>query len=178
MHASALPANPLQVIATISIVLVAMALRMRRMRRARPLRIEHLWIVPAIFLAIAGLVLWQMPPTLNDTPWLIGALVMGGVIGWYRGKTMRISVDPATHAVSQSASPWAMIFLVALLGVRYAARYFLAEEAESWHISLNVLTDAPLVLLVGMLTLTRIEMYLRAQKLLKAARAAKTEAQP
>lgn len=173
MHANALPANPIQIVATIAIVALAMGLRMRRMSRQRPLRVEQLWIVPAIFVVVAGVVLWQMPPAWNDTPWLVSALVIGGVVGWYRGKVMRISVDPETHAVSQSASPWAMIFLVVLLGVRFGARYFLAEEAESWHISLNVLTDAPLLLLVAMLTATRIEMYIRAQKLLSAARAAK-----
>src|SRR5262249_3472844 len=147
--------------------------RMRRMSQARPLRVEHLWIVPAVFVVICAAVLWQMPPAMSDAPWLIGAALIGGVVGWYRGKGMRISVDPETHAVSQAASPWAMIFLLALLAVRYGARYALTEEAENWHISLNVLTDAPLLLVAAMLTLTRIEMYIRAQKLLKEARAAK-----
>lgn len=166
-------ANPIQIALTIGAVAIFMVLRLRRARRPRPLRVEQLWIVPALIIVVAVLVLWQLPPALADIPWLIGAAIVGGLIGWYRGKMMRITVDPDTHAVNQSASPWTMIFLLVLLALRYGARYALAEEAETWHIGIGAITDAPLLLAAAMLIFTRVEMYLRGQRLLNQARAAK-----
>lgn len=117
------------------------------------------------------------PPAMQDAPWLIAALVVGGIVGWYRGKTMRITVDPETHALNQSASPAALIFILAIFALRYGVRHGLGEEAAAWRISVNLLTDAPLLFVVGMFTLTRVEMYIRAQRLLREARAAKANTQ-
>jgi len=47
---------------TIAIIVVVMALRMRRMGQMRPLKLETLWIVPALYLAVAALMFWQLPP--------------------------------------------------------------------------------------------------------------------
>lgn len=173
MHAVALPPNALQYIVGGAFVLLMMIFRMSRMTRQRRLRVEQLWIVPAIFMVIAGLVLVATPPAVADAPWLIAALLLGSVIGWYRGKAMRITVDPETHALNQSASPAAVIFILVIFAIRFAVRYGLGEEAAAWHISVNLLTDAPLLFIVGMFTLTRVEMYIRAQRLLREARAAK-----
>ncbi|WP_395646008.1 hypothetical protein [Terricaulis sp.] len=173
MHAIALPPNALQYMIGGAVVLLMMAFRMSRMTRQRRLRVEQLWIVPAIFTIIAVLVMVATPPALADAPWLILALALGGVVGWYRGKIMRITVDPETHALNQSASPTAVIFILVIFAIRYGVRYGLGEEAAAWHISVNLLTDAPLLFIVGMFTLTRVEMYIRAQRLLREARAAR-----
>ena len=178
MHAFALPPHALQYIIGGAVVLAMMAFRMSRMTRQRRLRVEQLWIVPAIFMVIAAIVMVATPPALSDAPWLIGAAVFGGVVGWYRGKTMRITVDPETHALNQAASPTAIIFILVIFAIRYAVRYGLSEEAEAWRISVNLLTDAPLLFIVGMFTLTRVEMYIRAQRLLREARAAKPLSSP
>ncbi len=158
---------------TAVIVLVVWFFRIRGMAKSRPLKLEQLWIVPVIFTVIAALAMVQTPPLMSDAPWLIAALAVGCVIGWYRGKMMRITVDPETHALNQTASPAAIILLIAIFAVRYAIRFFLAEEAQAWNISLNLLADAPLLIVVGMFVVARIEMYLRAQKLLTQARAAR-----
>lgn len=169
-----MPHNLTQAVVTVVIVAVVMLLRMRGATRTRPLKLEQLWYVPTVFAAIAAFTLWQAPPQPSDLPWLAGAFLLGTLIGWYRGKMMRISVDPETHALNQSTSPLAFLFLLAIFGVRYAIRYFMAEEAAAWGISVNVLADAPLLLVVGTFALMRVEMYLRAQRLLQEARAAKT----
>ena len=174
MHAIPMPQNPLQIAIFAGVVLLMLAIRMGRATRARPLKLEQLWIVPAIFTVIAGVVLWFSPPSPHDLPWLIGATLIGAVIGWYRGNMMRITVDPQTHALNQSASPAALVILVGILGLRYAARYALTEEAGAWGLSINLLTDAPLMLAVGMFIVARVEMYIRAQHLLAEARAAHT----
>ncbi|MFT3727792.1 MAG: DUF1453 family protein [Terricaulis sp.] len=172
MHAAAVPMNPMQLLITGGVVLLLLLLRMSRMTKARPLKAERLWVVPLIFAAITALTLWQAPPSISDMPWLAGLAVLGAIVGWYRGKMMRITVDPQTHALSQAASPFAMLFLIAVLGMRYGLRYVLGEESHAWGISVNLLADAPLVFAVAMFALQRVEMFIRAEKLLAQARAA------
>jgi hypothetical protein len=157
----------------VAVVLLVLGLRMRRMGRLRPLRVERLWVVPVFYLIILGLTLQESPPELADLPWLILAAIIGGAIGWYRGKMMQIIVDPDTHAINQMASPLAMIFLVVIIGLRYGIRFALAGKAADWHISINMLADAPLFLGAAMFITTRLEMYLRAQRLLAEAKEAK-----
>ncbi|WP_204350873.1 hypothetical protein, partial [Klebsiella pneumoniae] len=54
--------NPLYQLIPIAIILVVLALRFRRLTRERPLRIERLWIVPALYLAITAFTFWNIPP--------------------------------------------------------------------------------------------------------------------
>jgi len=167
-----MPMSPTQLLITGGVVLAVLLLRMRGMSRARPLKTETLWVAPAIFAAITGLTLWQTPPSVSDAPWLAGVAVLGAIVGWYRGKMMRITVDPQTHALSQAASPLALLFLLAVFALRYGLRYLLGAEAHAWSISVNLLADAPLVFIVAMFALTRVEMFIRAERLLAEARAA------
>ncbi|MBS0384913.1 MAG: DUF1453 family protein, partial [Proteobacteria bacterium] len=146
------------------------------MSQTRPLKTEQLWVVPLIFAGFAALTLVQAPPTVADIPWLVGVAALGAVVGWYRGKMMRITVDPQTHNLSQAASPLALVFLLAVFGLRYGLRYMLGEEAHAWGISLNLLADAPMVFAVAMFALTRAEMFIRAERLLAEARATHTTA--
>jgi hypothetical protein len=157
----------------VAVVLLVLALRMRRMGQLRPLRVERLWVVPVIYLIILGLTLQEAPPELADLPWLVLAAIAGAALGWYRGKMMQIIVDPDTHAINQMASPLAMIFLIVIVGLRYGIRFALAGKAADWHVSINMLADAPLFLGAAMFITTRLEMFLRAQGLLAEAREAK-----
>lgn len=151
------------------IVLVVLALRMRGMSKMRPLKLGSLWVVPALYLVVAALMFWQLPPT----GWVaIGsavALAIGAAVGWQRGKMMHIHVDPDTHALNQKASPAAMFFLIALIIVRKGGQVLLGTEAG---VSPAMLTDPLIAFALGMFTLTRLEMYLRAKRLLEAARTA------
>lgn len=163
------PAQPtlLSYAITIAIIVVIMALRMRRMRRLRPLDLGSLWVVPAIYLVVAALMFLLLPPT----GWVAIAsaigLVIGAATGWQRGKMMHIEVDPETHALNQKASPAAMIFLVALILIRMSARSVLNERGG---VSPAMLTDPLIAFAIGMFTVQRVEMYLRAKRLLEEAR--------
>ena len=152
---------------TICIIVVIVGLRMRRMGKMRPLKLDGLWVVPAIYFIVAALMFWQLPPT----GWVAIAsavgLLIGAAVGWQRGKMMHIHVDPETHALNQKASPAAMIFLIALIVVRMLGRRFLGSEG----VSPAMLTDPLIAFALGMFTLTRVEMYLRAKRLLEEARA-------
>jgi membrane protein CcdC involved in cytochrome C biogenesis len=152
---------------TIAIIVVVMALRMRRMGKMRPLKLGSLWIVPAMYLAVAGLMFWSLPPTGSVAIASAVGLVIGAAVGWQRGKMMHIHVDPETHALNQKASPAAMFFLIALIVIRSLARTVLGESGS---VSPAMLTDPLIAFALGMFTLTRLEMYLRAKRLLEEAR--------
>jgi membrane protein CcdC involved in cytochrome C biogenesis len=158
--------NWIGVAITIAVVAIVMAFRLRRMGQMRPLKLGSLWVVPAIYLVVAALMFWQLPPT----GWVAIAsalgLAIGAAVGWQRGKMMHIHVDPKTHALNQKASPAAMFFLIALIVVRSAARGVLGHEGD---VSPAMLTDPLIAFALGMFALTRLEMYLRAKRLLEEA---------
>lgn len=152
---------------TIGVIIVVMALRMRRMGKIRPLKLETLWVVPAIYLVVAVLMFVQLPPTGWVAITAAIGLVIGAGVGWQRGKMMHIHVDPETHALNQKASPAAIFFLIALILVRMAARSLLGQESG---VSPAMLTDPLIAFALGMFTLQRVEMYLRAKRLVEEAR--------
>lgn len=151
----------------IGIIVIVMALRMRSMGKMRPLKLEMLWVVPILYLAVAAFMYWQLPPTGWATIACVAGLLIGAAVGWQRGRMMHIHVDPESHALNQKASPAAMFFLIILVIVREGARSALGQTSG---VSPAMLTDPLIGFALGMLTLTRLEMYLRAKRLLGEAR--------
>ncbi len=86
---------------------------------------------------------------------------------------MHISVDPETHALNTKASPAAMIFIVAIIAIRFALRGVAMGEASTLHLTVGVITGAFMAFAVGLFGVQRLEMALRATRLLGEARAAK-----
>ena len=152
---------------TIGVIVIIMTLRMRRMGQMRPLKLETLWIVPAMYAAVAALMFYSLPPVGSVAIASLIGLAIGAVVGWQRGKMMQIHVDPETHALNQKASPAAMFFLIALILIRMGARSILGQESG---VSPAMLTDPLIAFALGMFTLQRVEMYLRARRLLDEAR--------
>ncbi len=149
-----------------AIIVVVMALRMRKMGQMRPLKLENLWIVPALYAAVAGWMFWQLPPFGWVGLACLVAFAIGAAVGWQRGKMMEIHIDSETHALNQKASPAAMLFLVALIAVRALGRGLLGSEG----VSPAMLTDPLIAFALGMFSLTRLEMYLRAKRMLEEVR--------
>jgi membrane protein CcdC involved in cytochrome C biogenesis len=152
---------------TIGIIVIVMALRLRRAGQMRPLKLGGLWVVPALYLAVATIMFAQLPPKGWVAIASAAGLAIGAAVGWQRGKMMHIHVDPETHALNQKASPAAMFFLIALIVVRLGARGILGQESG---VSPAMLTDPLIAFALGMFTLQRVEMYLRAKRLLEEAR--------
>ena len=152
---------------TIGIIAVVMALRLRRMGQMRPLKLGNLFIVPILYLVVAAIMFVQLPPTGWVAIACALALAIGAAVGWQRGKMMHIHVDPETYALNQKASPAAMFFLIGLIVVRMAARGMLGQNSG---VSPAMLTDPLIAFALGMFTATRVEMYLRAKRLLDEVR--------
>ncbi|MBA2934025.1 DUF1453 family protein [Sphingomonas sp. CGMCC 1.13654] len=156
----------MQYVLPVAFIAIVMALRWRRMSRARPLKIETLWIVPVIYLVIVGLVFAEAPPSPMGWAWSALALAVGLAAGWYRGRTMRITVDPETHTLNQKASPAAFLFLIVLVVARAAARQELGGGNPTSPAAL-LATDIGMAFALGLFAATRLEMALRAKRLLR-----------
>ncbi|MBY0520391.1 MAG: cytochrome c biogenesis protein CcdC [Sphingomonas sp.] len=154
----------------IAIAAFVLTVRARRLRRERPLKLERLWIFPTLYLVLASVMLFEFPPRGLQWAYCVAALAIGGVLGWQRGRMMRITVDPATHALNQRASPAAILFIIALIAVRAGARGLVGPGGGPLHLNALVVTDMLVVMALGLFSAQRIEMYLRARKLLEAAR--------
>ena len=149
-------------------VSVLLFFRFRSMRRVQTLRLERLWVVPALYALVTATVLYQSRPVGLQWLYVAIALAIGALLGWRRGAWMRITVDPETHALNQQASPAAMLFILVLIIVRQGLRL----EASTLGFNLAFVTDLLVVFALGLFAATRLEMYLRARRLLDQARAA------
>lgn len=153
--------------------LVVAALVILRNARARQLKVERLWIAPSIILLMAGLVLAAqgMPrPVMIFAD--VAALGVGALLGWWRGRLTHITVDPETHALTSKASPVGMLLILTVFALRYGLRSFGSETASLLHVSVMEVTDALVLLAVGIVCVQRLELALRANRLLTEARAA------
>lgn len=162
MQSQTVPAPWMQYFVPALIVLVVVGIRLWRMRGARRLRLETLWVLPAIYIAFVIGLFATHPPTAAGWAASVVALLVGGGIGWYRGTMMRITVDPETHRLSQQASPLAVLLLLGLILVRRVA---MAEMGDA-----QIVIDALMAFALGLIAATRIEMFLRARRLLRDAR--------
>lgn len=153
---------------TFGVILLVMALRWRRMSRPQPLKLERLWVFPAVYLAVTVAMFAVHPPSLIGWAFALVALAAGAALGWQRGKLMKITVDPDTHALNQRGSPAAMLLLVFIVLARTGARQLAASGGL--HIDPLAVTDVLIAFALGLFATTRLEMYLRGKALLDAAR--------
>jgi hypothetical protein len=99
------------------------------------------------------------------------ALIVGGFLGWQRGRLIRIDRD-SSGGLTQKASPAALILLVAIIALRFAARsYFGPSPDANGQMSEQALiaTDALLLFAVGLIATTRVELAIRARRILAGA---------
>jgi hypothetical protein len=166
MHAHG---NWLTAVLPFVIIAVVVGLRLRSMSRERPLKLSTLWVVPVVYLLLVGWMLFALPPTALGWGLLVLGLIIGAGLGWHRGKMIRIDRNPETGELRQKASPLAMMLLLALIVLKLGARAIFGETAAGHPASgAMLLTDAFIGFALGRLSATRLELYLRAQKLIAA----------
>lgn len=161
---------------TAVVVAIVFALRFRSMSKERRLKLEFMWILPAVMVVATVFLFMQFTPHGTDWLWLAAIFAVGATIGWWRGRLIPIAIDPDTHELNTRPSPAAILFLLGIFVVRFALKTVFEAEAEAWHISAVLLTDGFVVLGVGLFGVSRLEMALRAIGLLRQARAAKAAA--
>jgi|SRR5579884_46634 len=152
----------------VAIIVAVMAWRLRSMSRERPLNVGTLWIIPVIYLAIVGTMLFALPPTVGGWSLIAAGLVAGAVLGWHRGKLIRIERNAETGQLMQRASPLAMLLLIALIVLKLGARAIFGDAAAAQPGSPGMLmTDAFIGFALGLLSATRLELYLRARSIIE-----------
>ena len=159
-----------QYLLPLGIVLIVIVLRGIRPRK---LKVERLWAFPLIYLVFLASGLSAAPPPV--TPVSIGILALsaaiGGLIGWQRGRFTRLDIDPATHEMTSRASVLGIAFILAILMARVAMRSYLTQAHDVLGVPPLVFTDGLLVLAVAMLSAQRLEIWIRATRMLNQARA-------
>jgi NAD/NADP transhydrogenase beta subunit len=151
------------------IVLAVFAFRMRGMMRSRPFRPQWVWIAPTIFLILLAALMVRQPPQGREWLWIVGSFVIGAALGWFRAKTIRLTVDPATRTVMAQASPLAMLFILAIFAVRFGLRSLLMAESSAFGIGIAVVDSLFLSMACGLFVARAVEMAIRATKLLSQA---------
>ena len=155
----------------ISIAVVVMLLRARS-GQARPMNYVTLWIMPLMLLAmLTALVATVSHLQPLDYLWLILALAAGSALGWQRGRMMPIHVDPETLKPMVKTSVAALVFILGLMAARLVLRHFFEGNASAWHVNPMLISDAFLAFAVGLLGMSRIEMFIRARRLVAEHRA-------
>ena len=106
----------------------------------------------------------------NNTGSTARGAIIGAVLGWHRGKLIRIERDAETGELRQRASPLAMLLLLAIVALKLGARAIFGESAAA-HPGNGalLLTDAFVGFALGLLSATRLELYLRARRILETA---------
>ena len=139
---------------------------------ARRLRLEWLWVAPAVLTLGAGVLLAYLPPH-GVLAWLAlaGVTLAGGALGWWRGTLIPVEVDRETHALNTRTSRAAILFLGAVFVLRYAVRAVLNGESQTLHIATALITDGFVLFAAGLYGVSRLEIFLRARRLLREARA-------
>ncbi len=99
--------------------------------------------------------------------------MLGALLGWQRGRFTHIQINPGAHEMTSRASVLGIAFILLVMVARTGLHSLLAQDLGGLGVSAGVLGDALLVLAVAMLSVQRLEIWLRASRMLEAARAAK-----
>jgi hypothetical protein len=164
----------IQTFLPILILLPVLYLRMRRMAGTRPLKLNRLWIQPAIILAVVALALLAPQPGHHavrhfaglDWAWLAVAAAVGGIGGWYWGRTMAIEVHPEDGTLMVTGGQAAILVLVMLVLLRMGLHTGLEVEGKALNLDALLISDASIIFTAALFTMRAVEMYIRAKRIM------------
>ena len=160
-----MPADLITTVMSFVVIAAVFAFRWRRIGRVRPLKLQRLWILPALYAAVVVATFVAVPPR-GWTIVLCGvAGLAGAALGWRRGRMMRIEVDTGTQALRHAGSPAALALLFGIVLLRQIA----VAGGVRLGIDAMAVTDVAMSLLLGLFTVQRVEMFGRGRRLLAAA---------
>jgi hypothetical protein len=151
-----------------------LAIIVRRGLRERSLKVDRLWVTPVVLLMVAGSALYANPPTTPLSYAVVAvALALGAAIGWWRGRLTRITVNPETEELTSRTSPIGVLVIAGIFLIRYGLRYLMEKNPSVVPGGAPVATDGLMMLAIGAMAVQRLEMWIRAQRLLTETRGAK-----
>jgi membrane protein CcdC involved in cytochrome C biogenesis len=159
----------------VAVFVIVMAIRVSRQRTAKPMNMSTFWLLPALYSVLLGgavvamLAFGNVDVTATSAAMLAGSLVVGTGAGWWRGRFMHIEIDEATKKPMVRASGMAFVVLGVLYVVRTGAKLLLFADADPKAPETMLLNAGFLLLALGILVVARVEMYVRARRLLQAA---------
>lgn len=157
------------------IPLVMIGVVVLRNSRARKIRIERMWIAPAIVGALTLLTFVNSPaPSALGIVVDVFALAVGALLGWWRARASTFTIDPATHVITSKVSMAGMLLILGIFAARYLLKSFLTADSSFLHVSAVEATDSFLLLAVGVVSAQRIEWLIRARRMLDEARATRS----
>ncbi|MBI1198151.1 MAG: DUF1453 family protein [Phenylobacterium sp.] len=157
---------------TYLVPLLVVGLVILRNARARKLRVERLWISPMVIMLMAILAFSQSPPpSALGLALDVAAVGLGALLGWWRGRASRFTIDPQTHVVTSKVSPLGMLLILGIFGLRYLLRGVMDGQASTLHLTAAEATDSFLLLAVGLVSAQRLEWWVRARRMIAEAKA-------
>jgi hypothetical protein len=148
---------------------IIVAIRLRRTGLERPMSLRSMWIAPGLYLLAVTILVAKNPPTASSWMVALVALALGAALGWQRGQLFDLRLDPSTGRLLKRRSPAAVLLLGGVIALRFIAGGLLGAPASMEPgSSAMLLTDVTMAFLLGLLGFTRIELYVRARRLLQA----------
>lgn len=147
-----------------------MAWRFRNLQKARPLRLPLLWIMPLIVTGAVCFALAAMPTSGMGWLSLAAGLAAGGGLGIQRSRLMRLHIEGEGRdaRVMVRQSPLALALILAVFAARRMLLPGMAMQAGHPSATALLLTDAMLGLVLGMVVLSRLVLWQRAQAMVAA----------
>jgi K+-transporting ATPase A subunit len=108
---------------TFVVIGAALIWRIRKMTREQRFGIITMWLLPVIFLVIAGAIMvGERVTTSVDIALAVAALAAGGGIGWYQGTHTTVRIDRTARAMFVKVSPIGIAIFIGVLVMRMVVR--------------------------------------------------------
>jgi hypothetical protein len=160
--------HTLSIVIPVLVILPVLYFRLNKMLRPQRLKLRSLLIRPALMIFAAGALLTASPPQLGDAPWFAAAVLLAIGGGWYWGKLTQLHVHPEDGTLMSSGSMAGMIVLALLVVLRLGMRAGAGMEAAALHVDVTLLADVSIVFSALLFSVRGLEIYLRAQRMMKA----------
>jgi hypothetical protein len=155
-------------------LLVAAIILRRAMRAQKPrtVRLQRLWIFPALLLFVTLNSLWHegFPGFVVVIVFAVVAIA-GTAIGWFRVHTLEFSLDE-DGKVSARATQLGALLIVGLIGLRYLAEFGIKQFGLDAGARLVHASDATLIFSTSMLLARGVHTWIKARALIAAHRRA------
>lgn len=160
---------------------------LRRAGRAQKVRVERMWVTPVLSIAAVWLTLAEEPAPGIVAVALMAAAAMAGIAsGYLRALHLELSMDEKGKVTSK-ATPLGTYLIAGFFLLRFAIDYSInggwQPGPPRWvnpkhAVDVLRLADAALLFSTGMLVAQRVEIWRRAQALIRRRQQPATEAGP